>query len=151
MRGELDNDLDEGPLPFGVSFRLFSVFGKESQKRSQKISKNVSQMGSQKGAKIVEMRSQNDPQKRVPKKASNMIIFWTPECSQSVVNSSKIDDFQVLVLSPFWVSFWMLFGVPNRSKTAPRDHFKSSSKKCPQKGPKSGPKGLPKGSLNRQK
>ena len=143
--------LEEGPLPFGVSFRLFSVLWKGSQKRSQKISKNVSQMGPQKRAKIVEMRSQKDPQKRVLKKASKMIIFWTPECSQSVVNSSKIDDFQVLVLSPFWVSFWRCFGVPNRSKTGPRDHCKNSSKKCTEKGSQSGPKGVPKVSPNRQK
>ena len=46
--GELDNRLEEGPLPFGVSFRLFSVLWKGSQKRSPKRSKNVSKMGPQK-------------------------------------------------------------------------------------------------------
>ena len=98
---------------------------KHIKKMMPKMTPNWSQRGSQKGAKIVEMRSQNDPPERVPKKASKMIIFWTPECSQSVVNSSKIDDFEVLVLTPFWVSFWRCFGVPNRSKTGPRDHFKN--------------------------
>ena len=67
-------------------------------------------MGPQKGAKIVEVRSQNDSPKRVPKKCSKLNIFWTPECGPSVVNSSKIDDFQVSyfvsLLGVFLGAFW---------------------------------------------
>ena len=48
-----------------------------------------------------------------PKKGPKMTIFRTPQCGASVVNSSKIDDFRVLVLGPFGVSFWGRFGGPN--------------------------------------
>ena len=51
--------------------------------------------------------------KECMQKTPNNYLFSTPECGSSVVNTSKINDFQVLVLVPFWVSFWRCFGSPN--------------------------------------
>ena len=107
--------------------------------------------GSTKGSKIDEEEVSKRYLKKGPKKVPKMMILWTPQCGSSVVNSSKIDDFQVLVLGPFWLPFSVLFGVQNRSKTTPRDHFKNSSKKSTKIDPQSGPKGVLKGSPNRQK
>ena len=52
---------------------------------------------------------QKPSQNRVPKKQQNIIIFSTPECGQSIVNTTKIDHFHVFVLTPFLVSFWRSF------------------------------------------
>ena len=52
------------------------------------------------------------------------MIFSTPECGQSVINRCKIDEFQLLVLTPSWVSFWMCFGSTNGGQ----GHQKATSK-----------------------
>ena len=73
------------------------------------------------------------------------MIFSTPECSQGVVNSCKIDDFQVLVLTLFWVSFWRCFGSPNGGQ----GHQKATSKKHVKKMvPKMSPNWSQRGSQN---
>ena len=63
--------------------------------------------------------------KTVFQQKRKMTIFSTPECGQSVVNSRKICDFRVLVLVPFWVSFWRSCGSPNGGQ----GHQKAISKK----------------------
>ena len=49
-----------------------------------------------------------------------------------MVNNSKIDDFHVLVLGPFFVSFWGRFGSPNggqkHEKVVPKSHSKTGLK-----------------------
>ena len=51
-----------------------------------------------------------------------------PKC----VRVTKIDDFRVLVLAPFWVSFWGRFGSPNggqkHEKVVPKSHSKTGLK-----------------------
>ena len=72
---------------------------------------------SPKGIPKVSQNHQNGLQKPsqngVPKKHWKIIIFSTPKCCQSVINNVKIYDFQVLVLTPFGVSFWKCFGSPS--------------------------------------
>ena len=112
---------------------------KWAPKGTPKVSKNK-QHGLQKAS-----------QKRVPKKHQKIAIFNTPECSQSVVNSCKINDFQVLVLTPFWVSFWRCFGSPNGGQGHQKATSKKHQKNDAQNDPKLVPKGVPKWSQNRQK
>ena len=81
--------------------------------------------GSPKGSKIDEKEVSKRYLKKDPKKVPKMMIFWTPQCVSSMVNSSKINDFRVLVLGPFWVSFWRCFGSPNGGQS----HQKATSKK----------------------
>ena len=61
-----------------------------------------------------------------------MLIFGTPQCGASVVNNGKINDFRVLVLVPFGVSFWGRFGSPNggqkHEKVVPKSHSKTGLK-----------------------
>ena len=73
-----------------------------------------------------------------------MTIFSTPECGQSAVNSSKIDDFQVLVWTPSWGSFCRCFGSPNGGQS----HQKATSKKHQKMMPKMTPKWSQRGSQN---
>ena len=74
-----------------------------------------------------------------------MNIFSTPECGQSVVNRSKIDEFQVLIFVPFWVSFWRCFGSPNGGQ----GHQRATSKKHKkQMMPKMSPNWSQRGSQN---
>ena len=72
------------------------------------------------------------------------MISSTLQCGWSVVNISKIDDFQVFMLIPCWVSFWRCFGSPNGGQS----HQKAISKKTPKKWcptwAQTGPKGVPK-------
>ena len=72
---------------------------------------------SPKGTPTVSQNHQNGlqkpSQKGAPKKRRQIVIFSTPECGQSEINMCKIDDFNVLVLTPSWVSFWKCFGSPN--------------------------------------
>ena len=44
------------------------------------------------------------------------MIFSTRECAQSVVNSSKIYDFHVLILIPFWSHFGGVLGAQMEAK-----------------------------------
>ena len=64
-------------------------------------------------------------QNGVQQKQQKMTIFSTLECGSSIVNTSKIDEFQLLVLALFWVSFWRCFGSPNGGQ----GHQKATSKK----------------------
>ena len=73
-----------------------------------------------------------------------MKMFSTPECGQSVVNRSKIDEFQLLVLTPSWVSFWRCFGSPNGGQ----GHQKATSKNIKQMMPKMTPNWSQRGSQN---
>ena len=52
-------------------------------------------------------------QNRVPKKQQKVMILSTPERGQSVVNISKINEFQLLVSTHSWVSFWRCLESPN--------------------------------------
>ena len=79
------------------------------------------------------------------------MIFRPPECGQSVVNNSKIDDFHVLIWTPFLVSFWRWFGSPNGGKGHQKGTSKKHQKNDAQNDPKLVPKGVPKWSQNRQK
>ena len=78
----------------------------------------------------------------------------TLECGSSVVNTGKKNnDFQLLVLAPFWISFWRCFGSPNGGQGHQKATSTKTSKKwCPkwaQTGPKGGPKMEPKSSKMR--
>ena len=88
--------------------------------------------GSPKGSKIDEKEVSKRYLKKGPKKVTKIMIFWTPQCGSSVVNNSKIDDFHVLVLGPFLVSFWGRFGSPNggqkHEKVVPKSHSKTGLK-----------------------
>ena len=84
--------------------------------------------GSPKGSKIDQKEVQKRYLEKGIKKAPNMTIFMTLECGQSVVNSCKIDDFDVSVLDPFWVSFWRCFGSPNGGQEPQKEVLKSLSK-----------------------
>ena len=89
--------------------------------------------GSPKWSKIDEKEVSKRYLKKGPKKATKIMIFGTPQCGASVVNNSKIDDFRVLILAPFLVSFWGRFGVPNggqkHEKVVPKSHSKTGLKK----------------------
>ena len=77
------------------------------------------------------------------------MIFNTPECSQSAVNISKIDEIQLWMLTSSWVSFWRCFGSPNGGQSLQKVTSKKINKWCPklaQTDPKGGPKMEPKSS-----
>ena len=82
--------------------------------------------GSPKGSKIDEKEVSKRYLKKGPRKVPKMMILRTPQCDSSVVNKNKIDYFRVLVLGPFWVSFWRCFGSPNgcqgRQKATSKKH-----------------------------
>ena len=69
-----------------------------------------------------------------------MMIFSTLKCGSCIVNNSNIDEFQVLVLAPFWVSFWRCFGSPNggqsHQKAIPKKHQKRDAEHDPKLVPK---------------
>ena len=73
-----------------------------------------------------------------------MTIFSTLGCGQSVVNSNKIDENQVWVLTPFWVSFWRCFGSPNGGQC----HQKATSTNIKNMMPKMNPNWSQRGSQN---
>merc|ERR1711966_358984 len=73
-----------------------------------------------------------------------MMIFSTPECGQSVVNSSKIYDFQVLLLIPLLISFLRSVGSPNGGQS----HQKAISTNIKNMMPKMSPKWSQRGSQN---
>ena len=58
-----------------------------------------------------------------------------PECGQSGINSSKIDDFQVLVWVRFRVSFWRCFGSPNGGQSLEKSTSKNLKKMIPKMSP----------------
>ena len=76
-----------------------------------------------------------------------MMIFSTLACGSSVVNTNKIYETQLLVLVPFWVSFWRCFGSPNggqgNQKAISKKHQKIMPNMSPswsQRGSQSGAK-----------
>ena len=79
------------------------------------------------------------------------MILSTLECGSCIVNNCKIDDFHVLILTPFWVSFWRCFGSPNGGQSHQKATSKKHQKNDAQNDPKLVPKGVPKWSQNRQK
>ena len=96
---------------------------------------------------MTKMVSKRDPPKK-PKsqtlapKASGLknnnekhIIFSTLECGSCIVNNSKIDDFQVLILTPFWVSFWRYVGSPNGGQAIKKPFQKNIKKMMPKMTP----------------
>ena len=84
--------------------------------------------GSPKGFKIDEKEVSKRYLKTDPKKASKMMIFWTPQCGASVVNNSKINDFHVLVLAPFWGRFGSPNGGQKHETVVPKSHSKTGLK-----------------------
>ena len=83
--------------------------------------------GSPKWSKIDQKEVQKRYLEKGTKKALKMMIFRPPECGQSIVNSSKIDDFRCSVLGPFWVSFWECFWSPNGGQEPQKEVLKSLS------------------------
>ena len=114
----------------------------------QKLYPKSDQNGLQKGTPKQSQNHKNGLQKRSqkggPKKHRKNTIFSTSECSQSVINTHQFDDFQVLVLTPFWVSFWRCFGSPNGGQ----GHLKAISKKHQKMMPKMTPNWSQRGSQN---
>ena len=84
--------------------------------------------GSPKWFKIDQKEVQKGYLEKGTKKAPKNMIFITLECSPSVVNSSKINDFQCSVLVPSWVSFLRCFGRPNGGQEHQKEVLKSLSK-----------------------
>ena len=88
--------------------------------------------GSPKGSKIDEKEVSKRYLKKGPKKVAKMMICRTPQCGSSIVNNTKINDFRVLVLAPFWVSFWGRLGSPNgcqkHEKVIPKRRSKTGLK-----------------------
>ena len=87
---------------------------------------------------------QKPSQNWVPKKQQKIMIFRTLECGSCIANNSKIDEIQVLVLAPFWVSFWRCFGSPNGGQ----GQQKGTSKKHQKTMPKMSPNWSQRGSQN---
>ena len=73
--------------------------------------------GSPKGSKIDEKEVSKRYLKKGPEKAPKMMILWTPRCGSSIVNNSKIDDFYVFVLGPFWFHFGVVLGAQMEAKS----------------------------------
>ena len=73
--------------------------------------------GFPKWSKIDQKGVQKRHLKKGTKKVPKIWMFSTPECGQSAVNNSKIDEFHVLVLGPFWVSFGGVFGAQMEAKS----------------------------------
>ena len=73
------------------------------------------------------------------------------EYGSCIVNSYKINEFQLLILTPFWVSFWRCFGSPNGGQGHQKATSKKHQKNDAQHDLKLVPKGVPKWSQNRQK
>ena len=84
--------------------------------------------GSPKWSKIDQKGVQKRYSEKGTKKAPKTVFFRPPECGSSVVNRSKIDDFDVLVLGPFWVSFLRCFGSPGGGQEHQKEVLKSLSK-----------------------
>ena len=63
------------------------------------------------------------------------MIFRTSECASSAINNSKINDFQVLILTPFWVSFWRCFGSPVEAEAIKKPSQKIIKKMMPKMTP----------------
>ena len=89
-----------------------------------------------KGDPKSELKSQKWAPKAIPKQGLKKTS------GASVVNISKINEFQVLVLAPFWVSFWRCFKSPNGGQ----GHQKSTSKNIKQMMPKMSPNWSQRGS-----
>ena len=91
-----------------------------------------SQKGPQKGPKPMKKRSRKGILKRVSKKHQKWWFSGPHQCGSSLVNNNKIDDFRVLVLGLFRVSFWCRFGSPNggpkHEKRVPKSHSKTGLK-----------------------
>ena len=121
------------------------------QKWYPKSHQNGLQKGPQKRTKTTKMGSKSHPKMGFQQKHRTIMIFSTLNCGSCIINNSKIDDFHVLILTPFWVSFWRCFGSPNGGQ----GHQKATSKKTLQNytrnEPKLVPKGVPQWSQNRQK
>ena len=105
----LRQDGREGPLHFSMFLGGLKIDAKMVPKKLPKLSSKGTPKVSQNHQNGLQKPSQN----RVPKKHRKMMIFSTLQCGSCIVNNSKIDDFQVLILTPFWVSFWRCFGSPN--------------------------------------
>ena len=87
---------------------------------------------------------QKSPNPGCKKKLRIHVMVWTPECASSVVNTSKIDEIQVLFFASFWVSFWRCFGSP----LGGQGHQKATSKKRPKKYAQNEATLVPKGTQN---
>lgn len=121
IRGRTEQRTARGaPLFFDV-FRGSKNRYKTGPKKVIKMGskKNIPKQGSIKTTKKMNIFSTH----------KKMNIFSTPECGQSVINRSNIDECQLLVLTPSLVSFWRCFGSPKGGQA----HQKATSKKCKQK------------------
>ena len=100
------------------------------QKWHAKSDENGLQKGPQKWAKIIKMGSKSHS-KTVFKKTSNNYNFQHPWMWPKCVRVTKINDFRVLVLGPFWVSFWECFGSPNGGQNLQKVTSKKHKKMMP--------------------
>ena len=135
------------------SLAFFNVF-RGSKNRCKNSIQKVTKMVSKRDPKS-EPKSPKWAPKAIPKqgskKHSKMMIFSTLECGSCIVNSSNIDDFHVLVLTPFWVSFWRCFGSSNGGQSLQKATSKKHQKYDAQNDPKLVPTGVAEWSQNRQK
>ena len=74
-------------------------------------------------------------QNSVPKKHQTIMIFSTLKCGSSVVNTSKINHFHVLVLTTFWVSLWRCLGAQMEAKAIKKPLQKNIKNMMPNMSP----------------
>ena len=89
---------------------------------------------------IVDQSHLNSPLRRSKKHSKNADV----QRGSSVVNNNTINVFQVLMLTPFWVSCWRSFGSPNGGQ----GHQKAISKNIKHMIPKMTPNWSQRGSQN---
>ena len=98
-----------GALSEAKMKRMTALWRPKSAPKSPTSAK-TSPKWSPKGIPKVSQNHQNGiqkaSQKRAPKKHRKMFIFSTLKCGSSVVNTGKINEFQLLISTPFWDSFW---------------------------------------------
>ena len=79
------------------------------------------------------------------------MIFRTLACGSSIVNNSKIDDFQVLMLAPFGFHFGNVLGAQMEADAIKKPPQKIMLKNDAPNEPKLAPKGVRNWSPNHQK
>ena len=73
------------------------------QKWYPKSDEHGLQKGPKKKAQITKLGSKIHPRIGFQKNIEQLSMFSTLECGSCIVNNTKLDEIQVLVLAPFWV------------------------------------------------